>query len=80
MILKKVFFILFHLYIKFNNIHAIEPDVFVQSTVNRASQILSKNISKEEKINQLKIIAKEYCRYKRELGFYSLGSARKSIK
>ena len=28
---------------------AIEPDVFVQSTVNRASQILSKNISKEEK-------------------------------
>ena len=32
---------------------AIEPDVFVQSTVNRASQLLSENISKEEKIENL---------------------------
>ena len=30
-------------------VYAIGPDIFVQSTVNRASSILSKNISKEEK-------------------------------
>ena len=61
-----------------NNLHAIEPDVFVQSTVNRASLILSKNISKEEKINQLKKIAKETVDIK-GVGFYSLGSIRKSL-
>ena len=61
-----------------NNLHAIEPDVFVQSTVNRASLILSKNISKEEKINQLKEIAKETVDIK-GVGFYSLGSIRKSL-
>ena len=56
----------------------IEPDVFVQSTVNRASQILSKNISKEEKINELKLIAKETVDIK-GVGFYSLGSVRKTL-
>ena len=45
---------------------------------NRASQILSKNISKEEKINQLKSIAKETVDIK-GVGFYSLGSARKNL-
>ena len=29
----------------------MEPNIFVQSTVNRASQILSENITKNEKIN-----------------------------
>ena len=43
----------------FVNSYSIEPDVFVQSTVNRASNVLSKDISKEEKINELKVIAKE---------------------
>tara|TARA_B100001121_G_scaffold251863_1_gene228183 strand:- start:61 stop:573 length:513 start_codon:yes stop_codon:yes gene_type:complete len=52
--------------------------VFVQSTVNRASSILSKNISKEEKINELKIIAKETVDIK-GVGFYSLGSTRKNL-
>ena len=59
-------------------VYAIEPDVFVQSTVNRASQILSKNITKEEKINELKYIAKETVDIK-GVGFYSLGSARKNL-
>tara|TARA_B100000524_G_scaffold261860_1_gene142663 strand:- start:51 stop:644 length:594 start_codon:yes stop_codon:yes gene_type:complete len=62
----------------FNQAYSISPDVFIQSTVNRASQILSKDISKEEKINQLKIIAKETVDI-RGVGFYSLGSARKEI-
>jgi len=64
--------------ISFNPAFSISPDVFIQSTVNRASQVLSENISKEEKINQLKLIAKETVDI-RGVGFYSLGAARKSL-
>ena len=63
---------------KFNIAYSISPDVFIQSTVNRASQVLSENISKEEKIKKLKIIAKETVDI-RGVGFYSLGSARKNL-
>ena len=76
--MKKLLILLFLYNILTINIHAIEPDVFVQSTVNRASEILSKNISKEEKINGLKIIAKDTVDI-RGVGFYSLGSARKNL-
>ena len=76
--LKKIVIIFFIYILNLNNLHAIEPDVFVQSTVNRASLILSKNISKDEKINQLKKIAKETVDIK-GVGFYSLGSVRKSL-
>ena len=57
---------------------AIEPDIFVQSTVNRASKLLSDNISKEQKINELKKIAKDTVDI-RGIGFYSLGAARKNL-
>ena len=70
--------ILLLLILNYTNVYSIEPDVFVQSTVNRASQILSKNISKEQKINELKSIAKETVDI-RGVGFYSLGSARKNL-
>ncbi len=60
------------------NANAIEPDVFVQSTVNRASQILSTNISREDKIKELKSIALETVDIK-GIGFYSLGSTRKNL-
>ena len=76
--MKKLLILLFLLNLLTGNSHSIEPDVFVQSTVNRASEILSKNISKEEKINQLKVIAKETVDI-RGVGFYSLGSARKNL-
>ena len=76
--MKKLLILIFLLNLLINNSHSIEPDVFVQSTVNRASEILSKNISKKEKINQLKIIAKETVDIK-GVGFYSLGSARKNL-
>ena len=76
--MKKILLILLLLSINSSNVYSIEPDVFVQSTVNRASQILSKNISKEEKINELKSIAKETVDIK-GVGFYSLGSARKNL-
>ena len=62
----------------FSNSYSIEPDVFVQSTVNRASQILSKDISKDEKINQLKLVAKDTVDI-RGVGYYSIGSARKDL-
>ena len=76
--MKKIFIILLIFsFIPFNSF-SIEPDVFVQSTVNRASQILSKDISKEEKINQLKVVAKDTVDI-RGVGFYSLGSARKNL-
>ena len=76
--IKKFLIFLFLLNIFFSNSYSIEPDVFVQSTVNRASQVLSKNISKEEKINELKSIAKETVDIK-GIGFYSLGPIRKEI-
>jgi len=57
---------------------SIEPDVFVQSTVNRASKLLSENISKDGKIEKLKLIAKETVDIK-GIGFYTLGSKRKSL-
>ena len=75
---KKILIVI-SIYIVFlGHAYSLEPDIFVQSTVNRASQILSENISKNEKINKLKIIAKETVDIK-GVGFYSLGSFRKSL-
>tara|TARA_B100000963_G_C22480388_1_gene604389 strand:- start:57 stop:641 length:585 start_codon:yes stop_codon:yes gene_type:complete len=76
--MKKIFLILLLLNLNYLKVFSVEPDVFVQSTVNRASEILTKNISQEEKINNLKKIAKETVDIK-GVGFYSLGSARKSL-
>jgi len=76
--MKKFFAILLLINLFINNANSIEADVFVQSTVNRASEILSKNISKEEKMSSLKIIAKETVDI-RGIGFYSLGSTRKVL-
>ena len=76
--IKKILLILLLFNINSNNVYSISPDVFVQSTVNRASQILSKNISKQDKIEELKLVAKETVDIK-GVGFYSLGSARKNL-
>ena len=76
--MKKILLIIIFLNIFYNHAYSIEPDKFVQSTVNKASKILEKNISKEDKINGLKIIAKETVDIK-GIGFYSLGSARKVL-
>ena len=78
---KKISTFLIFLIISFSNIakvFSIEPDVFVQSTVNRASKVLSSNISKEEKIEKLKIIADETVDVK-IIGLYTLGSYRKEL-
>jgi len=76
--LKKIIIILFIYTFNLNNLSAVEPNEFVQSTVNKASEILSKNITRDEKIEKLKIIAKESVDIK-GVGFYSLGSIRKSL-
>ena len=73
--MKKFLTLIFLLNFSLNNAYSLQPDVFVQSTVNRASEILSKNISKQQKIDGLKIIAKETVDI-RGIGFYSLGSIR----
>ena len=75
----KNFILIFLLYFQsFTTIYAIEPDIFVQSTVNRASKVLSDNISKDQKIEELKKIAKDTVDIK-GIGFYTLGSARKNL-
>jgi ABC-type transport system involved in resistance to organic solvents, auxiliary component len=76
--IKKLIIFTFFLNLNFTYVYSLEPDVFVQSTVNRASQVLSKNISREEKINELKSIAKETVDII-GVGYYSLGTTRKNL-
>jgi phospholipid transport system substrate-binding protein len=75
---NKLSSIIFVLALLINNVAALEADVFVQSTVNKASKLLSDNISKEEKIEKLKIIAKDTVDIE-GIGFYTLGSVRKDL-
>ena len=79
--LKKIFISFAFFIITFsiiNNSYSIEPDIFVQSTVNRASQALDNKFSKKEKINKLKNIARETVDIE-GIGQYTLGSYRKKI-
>ena len=57
---------------------SLEPKDFVQSVVNQASSVLTKNFTKEEKIEKLKSIAREAVDI-RGIGYYSLGSHRKGL-
>ena len=75
---KKLLCIFFIFNLLINSVVALEPDIFVQSTVNRASKLLSENITKEEKIEKLKQIAKDTVDIK-GIGFYTLGAARKNL-
>ena len=76
--MRKLFTIIFIFSFLSNNVIAIEADIFVQSTVNRASKLLSENITKEEKIKKLELIAKDTVDIK-GIGFYTLGSVRKNL-
>ena len=71
-----VFFIIISTF--YSNIaYSISPDVFIQSTVNRAAETLGTGLSKEERMEELKKIALETVDI-RGIGFYSLGSHRKT--
>ena len=81
MSLKKIFTILTFItifFLSYTKVYSIEADIFVQSTVNRAAKTLSENISKEEKVEKLKEIARDTVDIK-GIGFYSLGSHRKNL-
>jgi len=76
--LLPLFFVLIISILNTNHSYSIESDVFVQSTVNRASEVLSGKFSKKEKIDKLKEIASETVDI-RGIGFYTLGAYRKNI-
>ena len=75
---KKFCLILFLYILSFASANAIAPEIFVQSTINKATNILSSSDTKESKINQLKNVAKETVDIK-GIGLYTLGSARKTL-
>ena len=57
---------------------SLEPEKFVQSVVDEASLVLTKNFSKEQKIEKLRSIAKRSVDIK-GIGFYTLGAHRKTL-
>ena len=57
---------------------SVEPDEFVQSIVDKASKVLANNLSKEQRIKKLKLIAIESVDI-RGIGLYTLGSHRKNL-
>tara|TARA_B100000073_G_C23562355_1_gene504646 strand:+ start:223 stop:819 length:597 start_codon:yes stop_codon:yes gene_type:complete len=77
--IKPIFFLfIIFSFINISNSNAIEPDIFVQSTVNRASQILGDNLTVDKKIKELKTIAQETVDIE-GIGMYTLGAYRKTL-
>tara|TARA_B100001057_G_scaffold328071_1_gene328397 strand:+ start:101 stop:691 length:591 start_codon:yes stop_codon:yes gene_type:complete len=76
--IKSLILIIFIYFFSLNNLYAIDPEIFVQSTVNRASKTLSDELTKENKMLQLQEIAKDTVDIK-GIGFYTLGSVRKTL-
>ena len=66
------------IFLNISKAYSIEADIFVQSTVNRASEALSNKFSKKEKMLKLRGIANETVDIK-GIGFYTLGAYRKGI-
>jgi len=81
MFTKKNLILIAFLIISFSSItkvYSIEPDIFIQSTVNRAAKTLGGNLTKDERVKKLKEIAIDTVDI-RGIGFYSLGSYRKNL-
>ena len=81
MSLKKILILTSFVLVFFSNIekvYSIEPDIFVQSTVNRAAKTLGGNLTKEERVEKLKEIASETVDIQ-GIGYYTLGAYRKNI-
>ena len=79
--MKKILSIAAFLIIIFSStskVHSIEADIFIQSTVNRAAETLSGNLSKEERVEKLKDIARDTVDID-GIGFYSLGTHKKKL-
>ena len=82
MSLKKILFKFFLILIVFSTLtgksFSLEPKEFVQSVANEASLILTNNSTKEQKIEELKSIAKKSVDFQ-GIGYYSLGAHRKNL-
>ena len=76
--MKKFLLILLLFSLNITNVYSLEADVFIQSTVNRAAETLNGSLTKEQRIEKLKEIAKETVDIK-GIGLYSLGSYRKDV-
>ena len=79
--MKKIFTLIVFLIITLasvNKAYSIEADVFVQSTVNRAAKTLGGTLTKEERVEKLKDIARDTVDID-GIGFYSLGAHRKNL-
>ena len=76
--INKYLFIIILSFIFFENSFAIQPYEFVQQTADEASEALNKRLSKEEKMEKLKVIAKKAVDIK-GIGYYSLGKHRKGL-
>ena len=76
--MKKFLLILLLFSLNITNVYSLEADVFIQSTVNRAAETLNSSFTKDQRIEELKEIAKETVDI-RGIGFYSLGSYRKNL-
>ena len=66
------------IFFNFNKVYSIESETFVQSIINRAAETLGSNLTKEERIKKLKVIARETVDIN-GIGFYSLGAHRKNL-
>ena len=75
---KSLILIILIYFLNINSLYAIDPEIFVQSTVNRASKTLSDELTKKDKMLQLQEIAKDTVDIK-GIGFYTLGSVRKIL-
>jgi len=78
---KKILTITSFLIIFFSStgkVYSIEPDIFVQSTVNRAAKTLGSNLTKVERVDKLKEIASDTVDIN-GIGYYTLGAYRKNI-
>tara|TARA_B100000787_G_scaffold149331_1_gene121255 strand:- start:68 stop:658 length:591 start_codon:yes stop_codon:yes gene_type:complete len=79
--MKKIFTFIAFLIIIFSSsskVYSIEADVFIQSVVNRAAKTLGGNLTKEERIEKLKVIARETVDID-GIGRYTLGSYKSEI-
>jgi len=78
---KKILTITSFLIIFFSStgkVYSIEPDIFVQSTVNRAAKTLGSNLTKVERVDKLKEIASDTVDIN-GIGYYTLGAYRDNI-
>jgi len=77
-ILKFLLLVSINFYFIPNSFAITPPYLFVQETADEATEALNKRLSKEEKMEKLKIIAKKSVDIK-GIGNYSLGTHRKTI-